>query len=516
MYGEPVAVMVRYAKIPVSAVTDDLLKECQRLFKAHYGYWSSKGPQPGQAIGLPLSKLREYLIGDSAWIATAREQDELIGYAMVVVIPNAQGPISWVTQLVVHADFQNQLVGSIILNSIWGFSNHYAWGIASANPFAVRALEKATRRRCDPIYTRKRLPTLQRVLRQIPYLRDAPIEIDMNKSIVDTAFYQDLSLVSNRLNKIKAKDSWLLGNIDEGQEWLAVTFREQEQIRWSDEEFAKFTKGSHDIVHQAYERMAAGNPQQNHSWASPKHAKTEIAFILDHTKLKPNSSVLDFGCGGGRHSMALAEQGFDVLGIDFSASSIDRARSETNGSNPEFLVADCQTAKIERQFDLGLCLYDVVGSFPDDPANEAIIRNLTEHIKPGGYVAISVMSYEYVEKIAKHISNNGNLQEKIAALHANNIMQSTGNIFNPDYFLLDKNAKVVYRRETFDEGAELPVELVVRDRRYDRIEIENICAAAGLDVEICGFVRAGNFGIANEPDTEATKEILVIARKRLI
>jgi hypothetical protein len=75
---------------------------------------------------------------------------------------------------------------------------------------------------------------------------------------------------------------------------------------------------------------------------------------------------------------------------------------------------------------------------------------------------------------------------------------------------------VVYRRETFDEGAELPVELVVRDRRYDRIEIENICAAAGLDVEICGFVRAGNFGIANEPDTEATKEILVIARKRLI
>src|SRR3954471_10332382 len=247
MYGEPVAVMVRYAKIPVSAVTDDLLKECQRLFKAHYGYWSGKGPQPGQAIGLPLSKLREDLIEDSAWIATAREQDELIGYAMVVVIPNAQGPISWVTQLVVHADFQNQLVGSIILSSIWGFSNHYAWGIASANPFAIRALEKATRRRCDPIYTRKRLPTLQRILRQIPYLRDAPIEIDVNKSIVDTAFYQDLSLVSNRLDKIKAKDSWLLGNINEGQEWLAVTFREQEQIRWSDEEFAKFTKGSHDI-----------------------------------------------------------------------------------------------------------------------------------------------------------------------------------------------------------------------------------------------------------------------------
>jgi 2-polyprenyl-3-methyl-5-hydroxy-6-metoxy-1,4-benzoquinol methylase/GNAT superfamily N-acetyltransferase len=507
--------MVRFEKIPANGISDALLKECQQLFKGHYGCWSSKGAHPGQAINLSIAMLRQYLVGDNAWIATARDNGDLIGYAMVVVVPSPQGPISWVTQLVVHADYQNQLVGSTILNSVWGFSNHYAWGIASANPYAIRALEKATRRRCDPAYIKDRLPTLQRVLRQIPYLSEAPIDLDATRSIVDTGFYQDLSAVPKRLDRVKATGTWHLGNIDEGQEWLAVTFREQQQIRWTDEEFAKFTKASQDIVHHAYERMAAGNPQQNHAWARPKYAKQEIAFILAFTELQ-NSSVLDFGCGSGRHSIALAEQGFEVLGVDFSVTAIDRARQETDGKNPEFRVADCQTVKLEQLFDLGLCLYDVIGSFPDDAANQVVLRNLIEHVRPGGYVVLSVMSYDYSLQVAKYTSSNGSIQEKLLSLKASNIMQKTGDVFDPDYFLLDKNAKVAYRREIFDEGVDLPVELIVRDRRYGKDEIRNICTTAGLVVELCGYVRAGDFEIATKPDTEPTREILVIARKQLI
>src|SRR6202012_3675523 len=77
--------------------------------------------------------------------------DDLVGYAIAIQakIPK-YGVISWVTQLVVHEDHRQRDVGKSLLFAIWNFTDHFAWGLLTANPYAIRALEKATRRRCDP------------------------------------------------------------------------------------------------------------------------------------------------------------------------------------------------------------------------------------------------------------------------------------------------------------------------------------------------------------------------------
>lgn len=81
----------------------------------------------------------------------ARRCGRLFGYAIAVQEEfRGHGRISWVTQLVVHKEFRRLGVGKRLLFPIWGFSNDYAWGLLSANPYAIRALEKATRRRCEP------------------------------------------------------------------------------------------------------------------------------------------------------------------------------------------------------------------------------------------------------------------------------------------------------------------------------------------------------------------------------
>ena len=74
--------------------------------------------------------------------------------------------------------------------------------------------------------------------------------------------------------------------------------------------------------------------------------------------------------------------------MDFSATAIEAARTTTVRDNPCFLVSSCQTVKLSRQFALGLCLYDVIGSYPDDVANKAILRNLIDHVAPrlGGHI----------------------------------------------------------------------------------------------------------------------------------
>jgi len=158
---------IAFTRVLAEQASDDLLEECAALYNSYYGRWGANHPDKklaGCPIRLSGARMREYLSGKMSWVAIARLNEELIGYAFVLVLPHGNSRVTWVTQFVVHGNHQNQLVGSRLLNSIWGFSNHFAWGLASANPYAVRALEKATRRRCDTKSMEKTRKSSKRLL----------------------------------------------------------------------------------------------------------------------------------------------------------------------------------------------------------------------------------------------------------------------------------------------------------------------------------------------------------------
>ena len=92
-------------------------------------------------------------------------------------------------------------------------------------------------------------------------------------------------------------------------------------------------------------------------------------------------------------------------------------------------------------------------------------------------------------------------------------MERSGNVFNPDYYLIDGDTKIVYRKEQFQKGEELFEELLVRDRRYRKEEIVHMCIAAGLMVEWTRFVRAGHWDEPLDRESDRAKEILVMCRK---
>lgn len=81
---------VEYAQVAARDADDDLLRECASLFSRNYGVWSTRienKQMQGQPIRLPFSALRRYLVGDTAWIATARLNKELVGYAIAAHLP---------------------------------------------------------------------------------------------------------------------------------------------------------------------------------------------------------------------------------------------------------------------------------------------------------------------------------------------------------------------------------------------------------------------------------------------
>lgn len=493
-----------------------LLDECSSLYSSHYGYWSQVYPRsPGQQIRLSSRLIAQWLNFESARLYCARLNDELIGYAIVSVEKAKNyGKIAWVTQLVVHERYRHQGIGKTLLFSIWRFSNYFAWGILTSSPYAIRALEKATRRRCTPNRIKKNMKMLINFgVRNVDYVnKQMEIIVTDTSSSANTGFFADHSQIQKMINNVSSKEiHWTLGELNEGWEWFAFTFNDQKQLELTSQEIEDMLNASDQVTKQAYSRMQLNS---SHSWAN--HSNYEVKYIINTCNIKNNHTILDLGCGKGRHALSFAEKGMKVVGVDYNDNLINFATTEakrTNSTNTTFIKADCRNLDLQEMFDFVICLYDVVGSYVNNDENIKILKTISKHLKKGGRAIISVMNYELTEYKAKNFFSLKDEANKLLELPASQIMEKTGDIFDPEYYIIDKETKVIYRKEQFLEGSSIPEEFIVRDKRFKKDEIIKLCSDAGLNVLRSQFVGAGNWETSFPPTNDKAKEILLICEK---
>jgi hypothetical protein len=122
-------------------------------------------------------------------------------------------------------------------------------------------------------------------------------------------------------------------------------------------------------------------------------------------------------------------------------------------------------------------------------------------------------SYELTECLATAKADVAANPSALLNLHPSTIMQDSGNIWDPRYFILDPKTGLVYRRERFGLSHELPIEVIVRDRRYRRNELRDICSRSGLDTSLIWPVALGRWDVALSPTNTQAKEIVAVARK---
>lgn len=494
-------------------VDDTLLAACSRLFSEQYGVWGPQGPKPGQPITLHPKRLRAFL-PDDGWAILARHQGDLVGHAFGLRAKiDGVHVVDWVTQLVVHKQHRRRGVAKDMLLTFWGFSNHLGWGLVTSNPYTVRALERITHRRCDPATIAKHLGHIRSIGERIEYVRSATATVDDTQSIIDTQFHIDLTTLEDKLANAASEVPWVLGHIREGQEWLAFTFRDQETMPLKPQELRHMLDHSDRTVRQAYARMDLG---PMHAWM--KHTGPEVDFALHTLGLSEGSRVLDIGCAKGRHAHALAKHGCEVVGIDFVEGFVDTARrgAESAGlTSARFVADDARTADLgEGSFDAAICLYDVVGSYPEQEHNQQIVDSIRRHLKPGGRALVSVLNMELTKAIATRRGSVERQPNLLLDLPASTIMKESGQIFEPDFFMLDEETGIVYRREQFDHDAKPPGEYIVRDRRYTREDVREMCSRAGLDLLWTHPVALGKW---HEPPLSPTdrraKELLFLVER---
>jgi SAM-dependent methyltransferase len=150
--------------------------------------------------------------------------------------------------------------------------------------------------------------------------------------------------------------------------------------------------------------------------AFTKGTDQEIGFLLDALELAPGQRVLDVGCGPGRHALALARRGIDVLGVDLSDDFIALARdaAEGEGLPARFEVGDVRELAYEDEFDAVLCLcqggFGLLGGRDDPRAFERIAAA----VRPGGRLALTAFSAAFA---VRFLENGENFDPATGVLH---------------------------------------------------------------------------------------------------
>lgn len=110
--------------------------------------------------------------------------------------------------------------------------------------------------------------------------------------------------------------------------------------------------------------------------------------------LRPGETILDVACGAGRFTRRLAALGATVVGFDYSASFIERARRRADAAGVEVDYRVIDASSEEALLSLGHQRYDravCTMALMDMPCLEPLMNSLARLLKPRGCFVFSIV-----------------------------------------------------------------------------------------------------------------------------
>lgn len=111
----------------------------------------------------------------------------------------------------------------------------------------------------------------------------------------------------------------------------------------------------------------------------------EVEGIKTLLRLKPDDKILDIPCGAGRHSLLMAELGFDVIGVDINKVHLSEAERKRHSKsvNCQFVNQDMRSFKFINKFDVIINMFYSFGFFSDHE-NREVLKNIKNALEEGG------------------------------------------------------------------------------------------------------------------------------------
>ncbi len=140
-----------------------------------------------------------------------------------------------------------------------------------------------------------------------------------------------------------------------------------------------------------------------------KDASKIIELILSSVNIPENARVLDSACGAGRHSIYLAERGFNVVGFDLSENllKIAKENSAAKGLSIDYVRGDKRNIYFKEKFNLIVNLFTSFGYFESDKENFSFINNSQNFLLKESYFVIDYFNKNYlIENIESETTRN--------------------------------------------------------------------------------------------------------------
>jgi SAM-dependent methyltransferase len=217
---------------------------------------------------------------------------------------------------------------------------------------------------------------------------------------------------------------------------------------------------------------------------TPEQTAREVKFIRDVLSPPVGGEVLDVGCGYGRHTLGLAQQGLRLTGLDLSLPLLIRAADDAQrrGLAVNFVHADMREMTFNAQFDAAYCVLSSFGYF-DEETNLRVASSIYRALKPGGRFLLDIINRDYIV---------GDLPSRVW-------WEGDGCVVLEEVDFNYHTSRVLVRRSVvFGNGRQIEHELSMR--AYSLHEVGRLLRQAGLRVlEVSGGMATKSrfFGAAS-------------------
>jgi SAM-dependent methyltransferase len=123
----------------------------------------------------------------------------------------------------------------------------------------------------------------------------------------------------------------------------------------------------------------------------------EVSAVIRMLQLQEGQRVLDLACGFGRHSVLLAQKGFNVTGYDLSDSFLKKAKEIADSLlvGLDLKQGDMREIPYEEEFDAVINMFTAFGFFDREDEDLEVLKGVYKALKPGGQFLMDVINREF-------------------------------------------------------------------------------------------------------------------------
>jgi SAM-dependent methyltransferase len=229
-----------------------------------------------------------------------------------------------------------------------------------------------------------------------------------------------------------------------------------------------------------------------------RNTLAEVDFLIDVLELEPEASVLDVGCGTGRHGIELARRGYKVTGVDISEGMLKEAarRAEQTGVHVKWIQQDATKLELDSCYDSCICLcegaFGLLNTGEDAVTRDiSILRGIASVLIPGRPFLLTALNALRTIRLYDDDDVASGRFDNITLCQAH----SVGSIISDDI-----------RREL----PETISSTIIREKAFTAMELTLMLRIAGFSVEHIWGGTAGNWG--SRPLLMDEIELMVLAR----